>query len=218
MRKAYFILFIGTFYSFHLFSQEECDYEVPTKIQKLLDQSKETKKYDSKERLGFLEKALEEEPKCLPCLMHIGEMEFLLAKRSGASFETSVRYFEQLSALCENYHSEMYYFLGAMYYADSKYSEAKKNFEKFMKFPDDDPTKFEKDYDKKYDEVKEALVSVETYAEVFENKVDFKPVKVAGVSSTNDDNFPMISPDGEIMFFTRNGSRQAKACEGVLQP
>lgn len=210
MRKVFSILFIGTLISFSAHAQNDCEYEITPKIQKLLDQSKDTKKYESKERLGFLEKALEEEPKCLPCLMRIGEMEFLLAKRSGASFSSAEKYFETLIGFCENYHSEMYYFLGAMYYADSRYSDAKKNFEKFMQFPDDDPSKFEKDYDKKYDEVKEALTSVDAYAEVFETKVDFKPIKVAGVSSTNDDNFPMISPDGEIMFFTRNGTRQAK--------
>jgi len=210
MVRNLIIFWICLFYGLSSLAQNGCEYEASSKIQKLLDQSKETKKYDSKERLEFLESALEEDPKCLPCLMRIGEMEFLLAKRSGASFVNSEKYFEQLAEICDNYHSEMYYFLGAMYYADSKYTEAKKYFDKFMKFPDDDPSKFEKDYDKKYDEVKEALSSVEAYAEVFENTVDFKPLKVSGVSSNNDDNFPVISPDGEIMFFTRNSFKQAK--------
>ncbi|MEY3397534.1 MAG: hypothetical protein RL220_128, partial [Bacteroidota bacterium] len=116
------ILFLAI--SVSAIAQQECDYEIPAEIQKYLDKSRDTKKYESAERLGFLEKALEEDPKCLPCLMRIGEMEFLLAKRSGGSFAPAEKYFEELASLCENYHSEMYYFLGAMYYADRQYGKA----------------------------------------------------------------------------------------------
>jgi hypothetical protein len=35
-------------------------------------------------------------------------------------------------------------------------------------------------------------------------------VRVTGVSSPTDDYLPLISPDGEIMFFTRTVSKQAK--------
>jgi outer membrane protein OmpA-like peptidoglycan-associated protein len=197
-----------------LSAQDGCSYEPSGKIQKLLDQSFDMKKYETNERIEFLEKALDEDPKCTPCLMRLGEIEFKVAKRGG-SFASSKLRFQQLDELCPNYHSEVYYFLGAMCYADREYEKALEYFEKFLRFPDSDPTKFEKDYQKKYAEVEEALTSVRAYAEIYKYPIDYKPVRVSGVSSTTDDYLPLISPDGEIMFFTRTVNKQAK---GDLAP
>ena len=190
-------------------AQDGCAYEATGKIQKLLDQSFDMKKYETNERIEFLEKALEEDSKCTPCLMRLGEIEFKVAKRGG-SFASSKLHFQQLDELCPNYHSEVYYYLGAMCYADREYEKALEYFEKFLRFPDSDPTKFEKDYQKKYAEVEEALKSVKAYAEIYKDQVDYKPTRVTGVSSPTDDYLPLISPDGEIMFFTRTISKQAK--------
>jgi len=195
-------------------AQDGCVYEPSGKIQKLLDQSFDMKKYETNERIEFLEKALVEDPKCTPCLMRLGEIEFKVAKRGG-SFASAKQRFLQLDELCPNYHSEVYYFLGAMCYADREYEKALDFFEKFLRFPDSDPSKFEKDYQKKYTEVEEALTSIRAYAEIYKNPIDYKPVRVAGVSSSTDDYLPLISPDGEIMFFTRTVNKQAK---GDLAP
>jgi len=200
-----FVLFVPLALS----AQEGCDYAPSGKIQKLLDQSFDMKKYETNERIEFLEKALDEDPKCLPCLMRLGEIEFKVAKRGG-SFASSKQHFQQLDEMCANYHSEVYYYLGAMSYADREYDKALVYFEKFLRFPDSDPSKFDKDYQKKYGEVEEALTNVKAYAEIYKDQVDFQPVKVNGVSSPTDDYLPLISPDGEIMFFTRTVSKQAK--------
>ena len=193
----------------HAWSQAGCVYAPSGKIQKLLDQSFDTKKYETNERIEFLEKALDEDPKCTPCLMRLAEIEFKVAKRGG-SFASAKQHLEQIDELCPNYHSEVYYQLGAMYYADREYEKALAAFEKFLRFPDADPTKFEKDYQKKYGEVEDALKSVKAYADIYKDQPDYKPVKVNGVSSPTDDYLPLISPDGEIMFFTRTIVKQAK--------
>ena len=57
-------------------SQDDCNYVAEGKIKKLLDQSFDSKKYETAERVEFLNKALEEDPKCLPCLERLGEIEF----------------------------------------------------------------------------------------------------------------------------------------------
>lgn len=204
-----FYLIVLISISARVFAQDGCTYEPSSKVEKLIAQSKDTKKYEADERIGFLDKALEEEPNCLPCLRRLGEVEYLRAKRGG-SFNSAKSTFEKLVELCPEYHSEPYYFLGAMCYADKEYDKAVVWFEKFMKFPDSDPTKFEKDYDKKYAEVEEALKSVKAYAEIYAEKIDFKPIKVSGVTSPNDEYLPFISPDGEVMFITRFISKQAK--------
>ena len=203
------ILIITVLIAAGLSAQDNCDYAPSGKIQKLLDQSFDMKKYETNERIEFLGKSLEEDPKCTPCLMRLGEIEFKVAKRGG-SFASSKLHFQQLDELCPNYHSEVYYFLGAMCYADREYDKALEYFEKFLRFPDSDPSKFEKDYQKKYAEVEEAIKSVKAYADIYKDAVDYKPVRVRGVSSPTDDYLPLISPDGEIMFFTRTVTKQAK--------
>lgn len=192
------------------FTQSGCDAETSSKALKYLEQSRDTKKYDPDARAELLEKSLEEDPNCLPCLARAGELAFLKAKRSGASFQPAVLHFEKLIEICPEYHSEPYYFLGAMYYADRKYEEAEKAFDTFLRFPDSDPSRFEKDYEKKYAEVEEVLPVISKYKEIYSNPVEFSPGKVAGVSSAHDDYLPLISPDGEIMFYTRKYDRQAK--------
>jgi outer membrane protein OmpA-like peptidoglycan-associated protein/tetratricopeptide (TPR) repeat protein len=190
-------------------AQEACLYTPEGKIAKWLEQSFDHKKYETDERISFLKKALEEDDKCLPCLLRLSEIEYKVAKRGG-SFASAKSHLLRLHELCENYHSEVYYMLGAMTYADREYAEAEIHFERFLHFPDDDKTKFEKDYEKKYNEVEEALKSVRVYAEIYRNPIEFKPQKVEGVSSLSDEFLPLISPDGEIMFYTRKGQKQAK--------
>jgi outer membrane protein OmpA-like peptidoglycan-associated protein/tetratricopeptide (TPR) repeat protein len=191
-------------------AQEGCEYQPGSKVSKWLEQSKDSKKYSQEERFEFLEKSLEEEPNCLPALQRLGELNFLKSKRTGAPFTIPKQYLEKLIEICPEYHSEPYYFLGAMCYADHEYDQALIYFEKFLRFPDSDPTKFEKDYQKKYAEVEEAIPTLKKYKDVYGQNIEFNPIKVAGVSSKNDDYLPLISPDGEIMFFTRKFEKQAK--------
>ncbi|MFZ4785745.1 MAG: OmpA family protein [Flavobacteriales bacterium] len=191
-------------------SQESCDYQPGSKVSKWLEQSKDSKKYTQEERFEFLEKSLEEEPNCLPALQRLGELNFLKSKRTGAPFTIPKQYLEKLIEICPEFHSEPYYFLGAMCYADHEYDQALIYFEKFLRFPDSDPSKFEKDYTKKYAEVEEAIPTLKKYKEVYGQNIEFNPIKVVGVSSKNDDYLPLISPDGEIMFFTRKFEKQAK--------
>jgi outer membrane protein OmpA-like peptidoglycan-associated protein len=188
---------------------QNCEAVPEGKAKKILEQSEDRKKYSSDERIDLLEKALEEDPQCMPCMLKLGEALFLRAKRGG-SFDRAKQVFLKLEEQCPTYHSEQFYFLGAMQYADQEYTQAIKSFESFLRFPDDDPTKFEKDYQKKYSEVEEALVSVRAYQEIYANPFDFSPAKVEGVTSPFDEYLPMISPDGEIMFITRMTTKQAK--------
>lgn len=207
--KTLFVLFL-LIVNTTILAQDPCTDPPAGKALKYFEQSKDTKKYSPEERMELLEKSIEAQIDCMPCLMRKGELLFLQAKRSGADFAVSRQVFEQMIDKCPEFHSEIYYFLGAMYYADKEYEKALVAFEKFLRFPDTDATKFEKDYDKKYKEVEGALPSVKAYAEIYKDPVEFKPIKVAGVSSADDDYLPIISPDGEIMFYTRAMYKQAK--------
>ena len=51
-------------------------------------------------------------------------------------------------------------------------------------------------------QAKSAMESLEEYLEIMNNPVPFNPVLVQGVSTRTDEFLPMISPDGEFLFYT----------------
>lgn len=189
----------------------QCDYEPSAKVAKLLEQANDRKKYEPEKRYDFLEKAVEEDPNCLPCLVRLGELTFLQCKRSGASFQYAAAHFLKVDEICPNYDPEVYYHLGAIAYADRDYEKALDYFDKFLRFPDDSgKLTGSKEYLKKYEEVEAALPNVRFYHEFYASKYDFLPVLVQGVSSEKDEYLPMISPDNELIFFTRKYKKQSK--------
>ncbi len=191
-----------------IFSQ--CDFEPSEKLVKLLEKADDKKKYDSDKRYEFYQDALEMDENCWPCLKRLGEVEFMRAKRGGSSFSAAEAYFNELIERCPEYHSAPHYYLGAINYANQNYSAAAEYFEKFLHFPDDNPEAFDKDYDKKYLEVEGALPDVKFWNEFYSSDLEMAPRIVEGVSSSADDYLPAVSPDGEIMFYTRKMQKKAK--------
>lgn len=191
-------------------AQQTCDPSENKKVQKLLSQAADKKKYDSKERYAFLQQAVEEDENCAECFFILGELAFDRAKSGGSSMSGAIKYFEQCAALCEHYHSEVYYYLGVAYYGQENFPNALKYFKLFMEFPEGDETKFAKDFNTKYENVEALLPEIEFYAEFLNNPVPFNPKIVQGVSSEWDEYLPMLSPDNELLFFTRKLEKKAK--------
>lgn len=206
----YLLAFIFLMLSTTFYGQDECEYEPSSKAAKLLEKAQDKKKYDSTKRREFYEEALEEDENCLPCMRELGVSEFKIAKRGGGGFGRASSYLERLVDMCEEYHSEPYYYLGAIAYASQEYEQSLEYFDKFLHFPDDDPEKFERSYDKQYEEVQETIPYIEFYRDYYKNAGQFEPEIVLGASSDKDDYLPAISPDNELMFYTRKFMKQAK--------
>lgn len=189
---------------------QECEYVAEGKVAKLLEKAEDKKKYDSDQRFEFYQDALEEDEYCFPAMLELGESSFKRAKRARAGFGQAERYFKQILEHCPEYHSRMYYFLGAICYAEQRYDEALDHFEQFLHFPDDSPSKYDKNYEKKYAEVEEALPFIQFYKDYFRHGNELETTLVNGVSSEKDEYLPAISPDGEIMFYTRKYMKKSK--------
>lgn len=189
---------------------QECEFVPEGKVAKLLEKAADKKKYDFEERMTFLQDALEMDEECTACLHEMGVSLFKNSKRTGSSFQTPIAHLTDLVERCPDYHSDPYYYLGAMHYAEQNYEQAKKYFEVYTSYPEDDPSKFKKDYARKYEEVREALPNVTFWMEFYAHDPGVEPERVTGVCSNGDDYLPCLSPDGEIMFYTRKLSRQAK--------
>lgn len=209
LRSRLLFIIIISFFVVPLSAQEACEQDLSSKTLKVLEKGK-SKKYPRQERIVFLNDALEMDETCLECMYLLGVEYFKKAKSSNASYSPSEQNFKELVQACPEYHSDPYYYLGVIYYGRNQYDKALEYFTKFIEFPLDDDTKFSKDYEKNYDDVKEVIKDLEFKASFYGNPVPFDPIKVTHISSNNDEYLPTLSPDNEIIFFTRKSIKKAK--------
>ena len=201
--KHYIVLAIIALFCGKSFTQE-CEATSSKKIRKLLSQADDHKKYDLQERINFLRDAIEIEPECLECRFRLGGIFFQRAQKNPhLSYRSAKDNYIAIYNRCKDYHSDVPYHLGIISYGEEEYRRAIEYFDHFLKFPDEDPSRISSKYDDQYDDVKASLQDISFFAELLENKVPFNPKVVQGVSSSFDEYLPMLSPDNELMFFTR---------------
>lgn len=193
-------------------AQEEeagpCDRPTDKKVLKALADAQGTR--NPTERHQKLKALMEDRPECAECLFRTGESAYQRAKAGAGSFATSIKYLEQLKGKCPEYHSDLYYYLGNMYYAQERFAEASAAFRKFLGFPSDDPAKMNPEVDKETAEVERLLPELAFYTDFYKDSRPLEPKVLAGVSTPADEYLPMFSPDNELLFFTRISKYQAK--------
>ena len=128
--------------------------------------------------------------------------------RGDRSFEKSEEMFKKALDYCPDIHADAFYFLGVINLTQKNKKEALVWFEKFKGFEHEDNTRYPNDYDSKLKTVNNALKEIKTEVNLLEKEVPFNPSVVQNVSSTNDEYFPMISPDNELIFYTRKLDRR----------
>ncbi|MCB9165406.1 MAG: OmpA family protein [Flavobacteriales bacterium] len=189
-------------------ADDPCGKPTDKKIVKLLDDAGKAK--DAMERHQKLKSALELDGACAECLFQLGLSAYRIGREGGKGYGASIKYFEQLQAKCPQYHSDVPYHLGVMHYAQDEFAAAAKSFKAFRDFPSDDPTKLSKDYDKKYQDVEALMPELQFYMDFYRNDVPLDPTLVRNVSTPAKEYLPMLSPDNELMFFTRVSQVRAK--------
>jgi outer membrane protein OmpA-like peptidoglycan-associated protein/tetratricopeptide (TPR) repeat protein len=123
------------------------------------------------------------------------------------SFAKAEELFLKALELCPDYHANCSYHLGVINYTQGDKPEALKWFKVFEVYKNSDNSKYPDDYDKKLSDVKEVVKEIEGQIQLTTEKVPFEPKLVRNVSSEKDEYFPMISPDNELIFYTRKVNR-----------
>jgi outer membrane protein OmpA-like peptidoglycan-associated protein len=186
----------------------ECEEIDTRKAVKLYEKAIDLPEYKKSETYELLLEAIKVEPDYFDALYVLAEINYFKAKRnskavdirvakkSRTNFSRAENYFLKVVELCPSfnkYHS--YYFLGEYYHYLNKREESAKYLRLFVS----NNTKSKNDLAN----AKKMLNDVETYLDLINNPVPFDPVKVTGVSSEYDEYLPLISPDGELVFFTK---------------
>lgn len=125
--------------------------------------------------------------------------------RGDKSFAKAEQMFNAVLDRCEEFNAGTFYHLGVIKYLQKDKESAITWFEKFLAYKNEDNNRFPNDYGKMITDAKNVLKEMKSapiYSEVIK-KVPYSPFRVQNVSSMQDEYFPMISPDNELMFYTR---------------
>ncbi len=187
---------------------DPCGKPTDKRVLKLLDEAAKAK--DAGTRHKALKASLELDPECAECTFQLGLSAYRIGRESGKGYDAAQRYFEQLQAKCPEYHSDVPYHLGAIRYGNGEFAAAAKEFTAFMKFPTDDASRMGKAYDKQYADVQELMPELQFYVDLYKNTSTLDPRPLANVNQASDEYLPMLSPDNELLFFTRVSKVKAK--------
>lgn len=123
-------------------------------------------------------------------------------------FAKAEEMFLNVLELCPDYHSNCTYFLGVIAYSRGDMDQAVKWFKAFQAYDHKDVDRYAEDHAKRLSDVKEVVGELEYEDQVKTQEVPFDPVVVRHVSSGTNEYFPMISPDNELIFYTRTVDRR----------
>jgi outer membrane protein OmpA-like peptidoglycan-associated protein len=152
------------------------------------------------EVLPLVGKAIDEDPEFADAYLLQGSA--ALKKHDDKTMEQS---FIKVIELCPGLDAEPYFQLGALYFDLKKYKDSEKQLKLFLEF--DPPTG---EAAKIYEDRAQKAESMLAKAKLISHPVPFDPQPVAGISTSDPEYLPYISPDNELAFFTRRFEQKDK--------
>ena len=220
MKNRYLPIFLLiTTISLSGFSQEEDESCIAPekKVLKILDKAKSTA---APERYKLFQEAQDAAPDNAMVFFEYAMVSFEEAQKAyNSSYDPSLgdrlmnkakELFRRTTELCDDYHADMYYYLGGIYYMQQDKVTANTYFRKFLDFESRDDWRIPRDFAQKKQEVQKIIGDTKKEVDLLSNKVPFEPKMVKNVSTSRDEFFPMISPDNELIFYTRRVDRSSK--------
>lgn len=215
--KHFYLLFLAFSCSFLSFSQEEDESCLPPskKALKLIETA--SKSPDPKSAVDNFNAAIAEAPENAMVYYEYAMYAYFKGldyydqqpnpAMGDRSFVKAEEMFQKTLEFCSDYHANCTYYLGVINFTQLDKPEAIKWFKEFKKFKHSDNSRYPDDFDKKMGDVNEVLKDLEAEQDLLSTQVPFTPNIVKNVSSDKDEYFPMISPDNELIFYTRKLDR-----------
>lgn len=189
------------------FAQDNCGASRSKKTAKLLERATSSRGGTLSERIDLLRQSVEMEPDCAECMLTKARAEYQLAAERTGDYSRAYADFRNLVRTCPNYHADAYYYTGIIAYANQEYEVAKSSFEAFVK---GDTEHKSRDYETKLEDVQSVLPEVQFYVNFYANPVPYNPKSLVHVNTEADEYLPMLNPDNELLFFTRQSKEKAK--------
>lgn len=108
---------------------------------------------------------------------------------------------------CPSHHSDAYFYSARLLYSFSEKPAALTYLETFMVFDSIYPGEQASNYTKLKEEILPVYKELRFPLDAKANPVPYNVARVNGVSSNQDEYFPMLSPDNSMLFFTRKADK-----------
>ncbi|MCK5857109.1 MAG: OmpA family protein [Bacteroidales bacterium] len=194
-------LSIVLLFSSLLFAQaqsEVCDVDVSKKSLKLQKKALEELRYGRYSSASqLLQDAIDKSPDNIRALWILADINRRPTNRNRV-LRIAKESYQQIIEICPAYENHYaYYYLAGIYYSESDYEKAYATYKGFLAADDDgiDP--------KHYEEAMDFSMYAKFYADIYANEVEFDPHLLNGVNTSDDEYLPIITPDGEFIYFTR---------------
>jgi len=109
---------------------------------------------------------------------------------------------------CPTFHADNVYFIATILIGRGETEKAIPYLREFLLFSEDDLLRISSDHNDKKSSATAFVDKYDKTMKFMENPVPFEPSMVQSVSSELDEYFPMLSPDNDLMFFTRKVNRK----------
>ena len=119
----------------------------------------------------------------------------------------AIYFYQKTIQKCPAYDSRVYYDLGNLLLALGKEKEALTCFKEVLAFEHKFPELIKPSYSSLKKRANEIIDDLEFETNLIKSPVPFFPQIVKNISSSLDEYFPMISPDNDLLFFTRKVDR-----------
>lgn len=203
--KRHLLLIVLVILSTPTFAQEgeACSMKPQHKKVKKLYEKLYDRSITDQDRFKLLNEAIDIDEECAVCYYDFARLAYYRAQTNYTSFNKAREYFKKAIDICPNFNADVYLSLGMIAYYEERPDEAMEWFEQFVSYESEDKQRYGNGYQSKVEEVKKIMEPMVFKRDFFANKVDFDPVLVPNVNSRKDEHLPMISPDNEVLFYTR---------------
>jgi len=177
------------------YAQDPCSVVLDKKTEQLFQEAVNFyKKGNYAQSAPMLKQVLNAEPECTDAHFLLGMIFF---KRSNSNYQEAEKHFKAVVDKCPDYDVYAWYYLGEISYGQDRFGEAARYLNEFLK----DVEKIKTDAD--YDRAEELLNYSRFYLESTSKPVPFEPKVVEGISTSENEYLPILSPDNRMALFTR---------------
>jgi outer membrane protein OmpA-like peptidoglycan-associated protein len=156
-----------------------------------------------KERIELLKQAVQTDPECAVCYFHLGSIAWSYAQSGDASYARAKEYFGRVYEICPDFHAEVLCGLALIAMDEGQDDVAIDYLQRYVAFKNDDASRYGNSYDEKRKWAKDQIEELKYWKDYFTKTVPFDPKPVKNVASAKDEYVPMLSPDNELIFYTR---------------
>lgn len=189
-----FLVFLMSFQGI-LGAQDSCKVQLSKKTEKTYQEALDLfKKGNYTLASASLKNVLKTAPDCVDAYYVLGLINY---KKSEPNLKEAEKNFRKVLELCPAYEIYTYYYLAEICYGRDDFEQAVNNLTEFLK--DVDKIKTDEDYNRATDLMKYSKF----YLEIIRNPVPFEPRVVEGISTAENEYLPILSPDNQMAFFTR---------------